>query len=62
MYNKQQKQEQISIFKNINTITKALDEIRESIVVLDKLGHSNTQEMFELVKKSKEIKEMLKWL
>ena len=62
MYNKQQKQEQISIFKNINTITKALDEIRESIVVLDKLGHSNTQEMFELVKKSKEIKEMLKCL
>ena len=62
MYNKQQKQEQINIFKNINTITKALDEIRESVVVLDKLGHDNTKEIFELVKKSKEVKEILKWL
>lgn len=62
MYNKQQKREQINIFKNINTITKALDEIRESVVVLDKLGHDNTKEMFELVQKAKEIKEMLKWL
>ena len=62
MYNKQQKREQINIFKNISTITKALDEIRESVVVLDKLGHDNTKEMFELVKKSKEVKEMLKWL
>ena len=62
MYNKQQKREQINIFKNINTITKALDEIRESVVVLDKLGHDNTKEIFELVKKSKEVKEILKWL
>lgn len=62
MYNKQQKREQINIFKNINTITKALDEIRESVVTLDKLGHNNTKEMFELVKKSKEVKEILKWL
>lgn len=62
MYNKQQKKEQIRIFKNINTITKALDEIRESVVVVDKLGHDNTQKMFELVQKAKEVKEMLKWL
>lgn len=62
MYTKQQKQEQISIFKNINAITKALDEIRDSVVVLDKLGHNNTKEMFELIKKSKEVKEILKWL
>lgn len=62
MYNKQQKREQINIFRNINTITKALDEIRESVVVLDKLGHDNTKEILELVKKSKEVKEILKWL
>lgn len=58
MYNKQQKQEQISIFKK----TKALNEIRESVIVLDKLGHDNTKEIFEFVQKAKEIKEILKWL